>query len=116
MRFCSHHEAESNAVAGDMGSLRSLVAETSEAELQTVLLHSLLSSDADAMEAIAYDPVVLVGLNDWLLALLDDARAFHVVELLLQVSLGFFLSVSIQLSANAYRVAVFLLVGTNAAC
>ena len=74
------------AAAGDMGGLRSLVAETSEAELQTVLLHSLLSSDADAMEAVAYDPVVLSGLNDWLHALLEDARAFHVIDLLLQVS------------------------------
>lgn len=82
-------------VAGDMGSLRSLVAETSEAELQTVLLHSLLSADADAMEAVAYDPVVLSGLNDWLHALLEDARAFHVIELLLQVSLSVDASVRI---------------------
>lgn len=74
--------------AGEMEGLTSLLATTSEPELQAVLLESLLQAPTDALEAISYDVQVLTRLNEWLPALMEDPRAFHIIELLLKVGAG----------------------------
>ena len=82
-----------------MTGLRILVEGTDDQELQGVLLNSLLQwlgllhaplplqAPPDALEAVSYDVGVLSGLNAWLNMLMEEARAFHMVELLLQVRL-----------------------------
>ena len=73
-------------VTGNMEALRKLLADTGELELQGVLLDILMQAPADALAALSLDSPALSCLNDWLCALLEEPRAFHIIEQLLQVS------------------------------
>ncbi len=73
------------ARAGDMEQLRAKLSEALDTEARAAMLRALLGASADTLSALAGDIACLRALDLWLLQLVLDARAFHVLELALKV-------------------------------
>jgi hypothetical protein len=71
-----------------MDGLRALLTEAADTEARMRVLNSLQQANGDILRALAGDAPCLRALNLWLLDLLPDTRAFHVLQVALKVMLA----------------------------